>query len=169
MGVQTTYKFATPIGQPGGIVDGFTPYAVNSFCNEAADGAVKPGMGVVHGTAPGATVKLPVSASTAAKFEGIVTNRRTNENTMTGAPIVKEGQTLGVMKYGCIYGIVAEDVEPAYGDPVYLITSGDEAGCFTNAAAGQGDSFTTVAVKGQFNGGVSDGIAPIWLFNQAQA
>lgn len=74
------------------------------------------------------------------------------------------------MRYGKIYGRVAEGVEPAYGDSVYLITEGEEAGCFTNAAS-QAEGSTTIAVKGRFVGGVDTNaqIAPIELFNQAQA
>ena len=163
MGVQSAYKFNTPIGQAGGIVDGFTPYAVNSFCNESNDGVVKPGMGVVKGTTPGATAKAPASGATAAAFEGIVTNRRTYENDMNGGVTVRKGTTLGVMKYGCIYGLLAGGATPEYGDPVYLVITGDDAGCFTDV------STDNVAVKGQFMGAGADGIAPIWLFNQAQS
>ena len=65
----------------------------------------------------------------------------------------------------------------AYGDSVYLITEGEEAGCFTNEAgtpasgeSHQGDP-ATIAVKARFVGGVDTNaqIAPIELFNQAQA
>lgn len=89
---------------------------------------------------------------------------------LTDKLAVRKGAAVGVMRYGKIYGRVAEGVEPAYGDSVYLITEGEEAGCFTNAAS-QTEGSTTIAVKGRFVGGVDTNaqIAPIELFNQAQA
>ena len=162
MSVQTVYKYSTPIGQPGGIVD-IAPYAIDSFTNESNDGVVKPGMGVVQGTSKGVQAKAPASGATAATFEGIVTNRRTYENTMTGGPEVKKGSTLGVMRYGRIYGLVATDEAPAYGDAVYLVVSGNDAGCFAKT------STNNVAIKGRFLSAASDGIAIIELFNQAQS
>ncbi len=162
MSVQTVYKYSTPIGQPGGIVD-LAPYAIDSFTNEADDGALKPGMGVVKGTAAGVQANLPATGATAADFEGIVTNRRTYENTMTGGPEVKKGSTLGVMRYGRIYGQLAANEEPAYGDAVYLVVTGNDAGCFSKTSTGN------VAIKGRFLSAASDGIAIIELFNQAQS
>lgn len=162
MSAQTKYSFSTPIGQAGGIYD-LAPYAVDAFCNEAADGAMKFGMGVVTGTKAGKEVKVPAAGATAATFEGIVTNRRTTENTMRGGPELLKGCTVGIMRWGNIYGLLATDVEPAYGEPVYLVASGDDAGCFTNAATGN------VAIKAEFRGTASDGIALIHLFDQAQA
>ena len=162
MSAQTVYSFSTPIGQAGGIYD-LAPYAVDAFCNESDDGVVKFGMGVVQGTAVGKGVKAPASGATAATFEGIVTNRRTTENTLRGGPELIKGCTLGIMRWGNIYGLLAEDAAPAYGDAVYLVISGDDAGCFTNESSGN------VAIKGVFRGTASDGIALIHLFDQAQA
>jgi len=170
MGAQSVYKFSTPVGQAGGIYD-LSPYAVDSFVNESADGVVKPGTGVVRGTAAGKQAKGPNAGSTAALFEGIVTNRRTTENALSGGVVIKSGTTLGVMRYGRIFGLLAADAEPAYGDAVYMVQSGDDAGCFTNAAdngeTGDG-KVSYVAIKGRFLSGASDGIALIELFNQQQ-
>ena len=159
MSAQTKYGYSTPIGAAGGIVD-VAPHQIDTFLNEEENGVLKFGAGVVQGSKPGVNIALPKKAATAAKFEG-----------------VRKGAAVGVMRYGKIYGRVAEGVEPAYGDSVYLITEGEEAGCFTNEAgtpasgeSHQGDP-ATIAVKARFVGGVDTNaqIAPIELFNQAQA
>ena len=162
MSAQTVYRFSTPIGQPGGIYD-LAPYAVDSFINEAPNGAMKFGMGVVKGAKPGIGIKVPESGAASADFEGIVTNRRTSENAMFGGVELNKDITLGVMRYGRIYGLLAANEDPAYGDAVYLVVSGDDAGCFSKASTGN------VAVKGRFLSGATDGIALIELFNEAQA
>lgn len=165
--MQLNYNYNTTIGAAGGIVD-LAPHYVRSFINEAANGAMLFGMGVTAGTLAGQGVKVPATADTAGKFEGIVTNRRTTELNLEGGLTLRNKCALGVMQYGVIYGLVADNIAPAYGDATYLITSGDEAGYFTNAAAGQGATFTTVAVKGRFVSTASDGVAAIELYNQAQ-
>lgn len=156
MSAQTVYSFSTPIGQAGGIYD-LAPYEVNTFINAANDGVMKFGMGVVSGTKAGTEIKVG-----SGDFEGIVTNRRTNENGIFGGVEIRKGVALGVMRWGKIYGLLAANVEPAYGDKVYLVTSGDDAGCFTNTSTGNKE------IAGVFEGTASDGIALIKLFNQAQ-
>lgn len=165
MSAQTRYNFTPQSGVAGGIVD-LAPYAIDTFLNEEADGVLKFGTGVVQGSKPGTNIALPATGATADKFEGITTNNRTTEYDTYGKLAVRKGASVGVMKYGRVYGRVAAGVEPEYGDPVYLIAGGDEAGYFTNTA---GDS--TVAVKGRFTGGVGVDaqVAAIELFNQAQA
>lgn len=160
--MQTTYSYSTPIGQPGALVD-LSWHEIDSFANENNDGVMKFGMGVVRGTAAGKQVKVPASGATAANFEGIVVNKPAIENTMFGGPVLRKNHTVGVMRYGRIYGLLAENVEPAYGDPVYLVVDGDDAGCFTTV------STDNVAIKGRFLGAGAEGIAPIELFNEAQA
>jgi len=160
--MQLNYNYNTPIGAAGGIVD-LAPHYIRSFINEAATGAVLFGMGVTTGTLAGKGVKVPATGDTAVKFEGIVTNRRTTELNLEGGLTLRNKCTLGVMQYGVIYGLVAEDADVDYGDAVYLIITGDEAGRFTN------DSTGGIAVKGRFVSEVSDGIAAIELYNQAQA
>ena len=162
MSAQTVYSFSTPIGQAGGIYD-LAPYAVDAFYNESNDGVVKFGMGVVKGTSAGKGIKAPASGATAATFEGIVTNRRTSENAITGGVEIRKGCTLGVMRWGNIYGLLASGATPAYGDAVYLVVTGDDAGCFTNV------STSNVAIKGVFRSAGADGIALIHLFDQAQS
>lgn len=173
MSAQNKYGYSTPIGAAGGLVD-LAPYAIDTLLNEEATGTMKLGMGVVKGTKPGINFALPVKASTADTFEGITTNNRTTEYDMEGKLTVRKGVSVGIMRYGRIYGRVAADVKPSYGDTVHLITEGDEAGFFTNAAAsteeGSNDP-ATIAIKARFMGGVDTGaqIAVIELFNQAQA
>lgn len=163
MSAQTHYGYKTPIGAAGGIVD-LAPHAIDTFLNEAKNGKMMFGMGVVQGTKPGINVALPAAGATAAKFEGITVNGRTTEYDMDGKLALRQGASIGVMRYGRIYGRVAADVKPAYGDSVYLIVSGNEAGCFTNVAEGN------VAIKARFLGGVDTAaqVAPIELFNMAQ-
>ena len=163
--MQTSYSYNTSMGAAGGIVD-LAPHYIRSFINEAATGAVLFGMGVMTGTNAGKGVKVPATADTAVKFEGIVTNRRTTELDLEGNLTLRNKCALGVMQYGTIYGLLAANVEPDYGDAVYLITSGDEAGFFSNEAATS--PATSVAVKGRFLSGADNGVAIIELFNQAQ-
>ncbi len=164
MSAQTRYGYSTPIGATGGIVD-LAPYSVDTFLNSEENGVMKFGLGVVQGDKPGINIALPADGATAAEFEGITTNNRTTEYNMDGKLHVRQGAAIGVMRYGKIYGRVADGVEPDYGEPVYLVASGEEAGCFTNAAEGN------VAIKARFLGGIDKSamIAPIELFNQAQA
>ncbi len=161
---QTRYGFSTPKGGAGGILD-IAPYEINTFTNEEATGVMLHGVGVVSGTVPGTNVKRPAAGATAAKFEGVVVNNRTTEYDLEGNMNIKAKAALGVMRYGRVYARIAEGVEPAYGDDAYLITSGDEAGFFTNVADGN------VAVKARFVSGkdATAAIAAIELFNQAQA
>lgn len=161
---QTRYGFTTPIGAAGGIVD-LAPYAIDTFLNEEENGVLKFGVGVVAGSKPGTNIAMPESGKTAADFEGVTTNNRTTEYSVDGALTVNKGASVGVMKYGRIHVRVANDATPEYGDALYLIITGDEAGCFTN------DAGSNVAIKGRFISGVDSAtnIASIELYNQAQA
>ena len=166
MSVQTNYNYSTPIASPGAIAD-LAPYAIDAFANEENTGVLKFGMGVVNGTVAGKTCKKPASGATAGSFLGITVNGRTTESGLEGETYIRNKATVGVMRYGRIYGRVVSGVTISYGNPVYLAITGDNAGLFTNAA---GDTGTTVAVKGRFLGPVdaSTGVAQIELFNQAQ-
>lgn len=171
MSAQTRYGYSCPIGAAGGIVD-LAPYAIDAFLNEEDTGKMQFGMGVVTGAKKGSGVKLPVKTNTAANFEGVTTNRRTTEYDLEGELKLRKTATVGVMRYGRIYVRVSAGVKPGYGDALYLIAEGDEAGCFTNAAANTSNSDpTTIAVKGRFLGGVDSSaqIAAVELFNEAQA
>ena len=161
---QRRYGFSTPLGGAGGIVD-LAPYEINTFINEEETGKMKHGYGVIAGSVPGTNVVRPTVGTTADKFLGVVVNNRTTELDLEGGLHIKKNAALGVMRYGRIYVRLAGDAEPTFGDAVYLIVSGDNAGCFTNSADGN------VAVKAKFVGGVDahGAVAPIELYNQAQA
>ena len=159
---QTSYVYNTPMGAAGGIVD-LAPHFIVAFTNESTTGAMGFGMGVVKGTTAGSTVKVPVVGSSATDFEGIVTNRRTTELDLEGNLSLRQKCTVGVMRYGVIYGLLAEGADPAYGKALYMVKTGDDAGKFTDSSS------STLAIKGRFLSGAEGGIAMIELFNQAQS
>ena len=163
MSAQTSYGYSTPIGAPGGIVD-LAPHAIDTFLNDEENGVMKFGVGVVDGATPGKTVKLPTGESKSTDFAGITTNNRHTEYDLDGKIRITKGRPVGVMRYGRVYGRVAAGETVAYGDAVYLVASGDDAGCFTNSDSGN------IAIKARFLGGVDAAtlVAPIELFNQAQ-
>lgn len=174
MSAQTRYGYPMPVGAAGGIVD-TAPYSIVSRLNEEATGTMMFGIGVVQGAKPGSGIAMPKAASTAAKFEGITTNNHHTEHDLEGSLHIRKSAAIGVMTYGRVYARVAKDVEPAYGDSLFLITSGDETGYVTNKAAtapseGEDAVSTTIAIKGRFLGGVDSTtkVAPVELFNQAQ-
>lgn len=171
MGVQTAYNYATPRGVAGGLYD-LSPYASDSRLNgETIAGALKFGMGVVGGTTPGANVKRPAAGATAASFEGIVMTGFTTEQDINGDVVVMPGQTVGLLRYGRVWARIKDGADPEYGEPLYLIIDGDDAGLFTNVAdvPAEGAASKTIAVKGRFVGGKGSGnVAPVELFNQAQ-
>lgn len=163
MSAQTRYGYSTPMGHAGGIVD-LAPHAIDTFLNEAETGKMKFGIGVVKGSNPGVNIAIPADGATADKFEGITVNGHTTEMDMEGELRIVKDVPIGVMRYGRIYGRIAKDVAPKYGEAVYMIVSGEQAGFFTNVADGN------VAVKARFLSTVDSTaqIAMIELFNQAQ-
>lgn len=166
MSAQTRYGYPMPIGAAGGIVD-TAPYSIVSRINEEAAGSMKYGIGVVQGSKPGSNVVIPTQDATVAKFEGISVNNHHTERDLEGELSIRKGATVGVMTYGKVYARVADGVTPAYGDSVFVITEGEEAGYVTNAAG----ETATIAIKARFIGTVdgTNKVAPIELFNQAQA
>lgn len=128
---QFNYNFSTPVGVAGGLYD-LSQYVCDSYNNEAADDAIKHGMGAVTGSTAG-KVALPVKTSTIADFEGIVINGLVTEHNMNGDVIVKNGDTVGIIKQGRVWGLVTEESIPARNKPVYFVTKGDDAGKFTTA------------------------------------
>lgn len=160
MGVQNKYGFSTVAGAAGGIFD-LAPYAIDSFINEENNGAIRFGEAAFRGTKAGLNVKKAYAGATADKFEGIITNDRCTEYDVDGNLSIRKGASLGVMRYGRIYARLAEDVTPAVGDKVYVVLSGDDAGCFTNDASGN------VEIAARFLGtkDASANIALVELFN----
>lgn len=160
MSVQLTYNYKTNKGIAGGIYDMYH-YPVDSRINEENTGVLTFGMGVVRGTLAGTQIKKPVAASTAALFEGVLVNGFTNQQDLEGQVYILNNQNVGVMRKGRIWVKLATGVTPAYGDALYLVASGDEAGCFTND--GTSETITTVELSGRFIGGADNGIAPVEL------
>ena len=163
MSAQTSYGFSTRLDVAGGIYD-LAPYAVDTFLNEENTGTMKFGVAVFSGTNVGSGIKLPVSASTNATFEGITTNNRTTEYDLEGVTRIVKGAPVGVMRYGRIYARMATGATPEYGDAVYVVKTGTDAGCVTDT------STDNVAIKARFLGknDTTNGIALIELFNEKQ-
>ncbi len=153
MAAQTKYGYATPSGVPGGLFD-LAPYEVNTRTNEEEAGKLKFGHGAVVGASAGNGIKLP--ASTSDLFEGVVVHKAHElgaDNTVS----IAKGEALSVIRVGKVWVRVDGDV--AVNDKVYLIASGDNAGCFTKTASG------AIAINGRFVGASEDGIAPVVLYN----
>ena len=163
MSAQTSYRFGTPIGSPGGIID-LAPYAIDTFLNDEPNGVMMFGLGVVQGDNAGTCIKLPTTADDTSVFEGVVVNNRTREYDLEGRIYIRHGVSAGVMRYGRVYVRVAEGEDAIeksikYGDPLYVITKDADIGRFTNKE----DS--NLKVAGRFLGGVDEGVAPVELYN----
>jgi hypothetical protein len=156
---QLQYGYEMQKAVPGGLRD-TSPHSIVARANaEATAGAVKFGMGVVVGDTPGTNVKLPAAGATSAAFEGVVC-QSVKEMDMQGKLSIDNAHTLGVLKYGRVWVRVAPSLTINYGDQMYLLTSGANIGCFTNAAA------NAVAVNGKFYGAAeATDIAPAEFFN----
>ena len=152
MAVQMNYGEPSR-GIAGGLYDRSNYDAVTRR-NGAEDGTLFFGMGVVQGTNPGLDVSLPAAGATADKFEGVVMYSANVEMDDDGKVKLAKGKTIDVCQEGKLWVQLADEVEPAYGEAVYLIITGDDAGKFTNATE------TNVAVKAKFIGPAEDGIAP---------
>ncbi|MDR3165442.1 MAG: hypothetical protein LBU13_07670 [Synergistaceae bacterium] len=158
---QRSYGYRQQAAVPGGLFD-TSPHSIVARSNEEPTlGAVKFGMGVVQGTAPGANIKLPTEASASALFEGVVTTGIKSMD-LQGVSAIGETDTLGILEWGKVWVRLASGIASvAYGDRLYLVVSGDDAGKFSNSA------IDAIAVNGKFIGGIESGdIAPVRLFNQ---
>lgn len=163
MSAQTTYKFNSSIAFAGGLVD-LAPYEIDTFANEEANGVMKFGMGVVSGTKAN-QIKKPTSGKKATDFVGVTVNNLTTEYDTYGSDLaIRNKASMGVMRYGRVYARIKSGLTINVGDAVYLIVSGDNAGCFSNSSSdGEAIKARFVSVKD-----ASLNIAAIELFNQAQ-
>ena len=157
MSIWTEYNNRTPAGVAGGLYD-LTAHVVDSFRIDAADGKVKCGMGVVHGTNPGSDVTVPAATSTIDKFVGVVMNGGSNEMDMNGKIVIRKDSQQSVMRSGRIWVRLASDAEPSCGDQAHLILSGNDLGCFSTTGG--------MAVNARFVTKAQNGIAVIELYNQ---
>jgi len=166
MSGQLSYNYFTPKGVAGSLVD-ISPKSIDSRINgETVVGKLMFGMGAVQGNNPGLDVLVPVAASTIEQFEGVVLTGFTNQMNMSGQVEIRPQQTVGILRWGRAWVRVPEGVEPAYGEALHLIPSGDDAGLFTNDDGG-GDN---LAVNGMFIGGLGTGnVAPVEIYNQKNA
>ena len=162
MAAQLSYSYQMPQGIPGTIYDA-GPHQIDSRANaEAVTGAMQLGMGVMQGDVPGKNVRRPATGDTLATFEGISMGGRVAQMTIEGEFAIRQHQTVGVMRWGRAWVRVESDIEIAYGEPVYLITTGVDAGLFTNDATGN------LEINAMFIGGLgSSNVAPIELYNQS--
>lgn len=161
---QLSYGYDIPAGVAGGIY-GLENYDIVARLNDEETGKMKFGVGVVQGANAGKSVKVPASGATAAQFEGVVVYTANRELTYEGATNLRKGTPLSIMNYGKVWVRVGESASVAYGADAYLITNGDEAGCFTTSA----DEATKVAIKGRFITDATDGLAVVELFNSKNA
>lgn len=160
MSVQTTYNFATPRGVAGGLYD-LSNYCIDTRINAQAGGNVCFGMGLIRGDKPGSNVKLPVAESTAADFEGIAMNGFNTQQTIEGDVRIASKCSVGILRSGRAWVRIQNGIAPKYGEALYLIKTGDDAGCFTNVSA------DGLAVNGIFIGEKGSGnVAPAELFHQ---
>jgi len=161
--MQLNYGYATPAGIAGGLKD-LSPYAIDTRNNVEATGVLLYGTGVVQGANSGNDINLPTTASTVAEFEGVAMNGFTTQHSLEGSIGVPENMPVGILGYGKAWVRVGEDANVSYGEDVYLITDGEEAGFFTTSA----DAVTKFKIKATWIGAKSGDIAPIELFNQKQ-
>ena len=162
MAGQTTYGFTPPRGLAGTLLDIANLKDIDSRVNAETEVDVMLfGMGAVQGPNPGVDVLVPTDASTPDEFEGIVMTGHTQQMTMTGEVNIYPAQTVGILRWGRAWARVEDGITPIYGEPLFLIIDGPDAGLFTNDDGG-GDN---MAINGRFYGGLGNGnIAPIELY-----
>lgn len=158
--MQSNYSYQTPKGVPGGLAD-ISPYSVDSRLNgEDTAGKLKFGMGAVQGNNPGKDVKVPDSETTADKFEGVVLTSFTQQQAIEGGVKLNPKQTIGILRYGKAWARIAPDITVNYGEKLYLVTDGENAGLFTN------EDTDSIVVNGRFiSGADNDTIAMVEIFN----
>jgi hypothetical protein len=156
---QLSYNYQMQKAVPGGAVD-TSPHSIVARANGETDkGKVKFGMGVVQGANPGKDAEIPVAGSTADQFEGVVCTG-VAEMDMEGFTTLKGTDTLGVMRWGKRWVRIPAGLTIAYGEQLYLINDGADAGLFSNSDT------DAIAVNGRFIGAVDSGdIAPAELYN----
>lgn len=163
MAVQTAYNWTTGRGIAGGLVD-LTPHIIDTFINEENTGVLKPGMGVMAGTTAGKQIKVFKTGGSPV-FEGVVNNNRTTEYDLDGHLRMRKGAGVGVVRWGRVWVRVPAGVTIAYGDGLYIIGAGDNAGFFTNTD----NSSANPAVPGRFIGPAENGIAPAEIYHSDTA
>jgi len=159
--LQTRYGYTSQKNVPGGLKDSSPNNEIVSRANAESDSTVlKFGMGAVRGDVPGENIVLPTAASTAKHFEGVVLTTQM-ELGVEGEQRNPTTRMMNVLESGKAWVLIEAGIEPEYGDALYLIKEGANAGRFTNESGAN-----TIELKGRFIGGVDNGeIAPIHLYN----
>ena len=157
------YGFQTWLGMPGTLYD-ISPYAIDSRQNaEEVPGIMQFGIGVMQGDTPGANVRVPTEGDSLTAFEGVSMGSQTMDMNMDGELIIRPHQTIGVMRWGRAWVRVVPDTDIKYGDRVFLVRGGENAGLFTNIPA------NGLSINAMFIGGLgTSSVAPIELYNQSR-
>jgi len=163
MSGQLSYSYQTPKGIAGSLID-ISPYAIDSRINaEVTTGVLKFGMGAMQGDIPGVNVLVPIDTMSIEQFEGVVMTGFTQMHDLEGNVAIPSLATVGVLQFGRAWVRIPDGVEPVYGESVYLIVDGDDAGLFSN----DDDGGANLAINGTFIGGPGTGsIAPAIIYNQ---
>jgi len=158
---QLTYNYQTPRGIAGSLFDLAPNEIVSRLNGEDSPKTMMYGMGAVVGDIPGVNVMVPETDATAAEFEGIIMTGFTTQMDMQGNVNIMPKQTVGILRWGNAWGRIPDGIVPEANQPVFWITTGADAGKFTN------DSGEGIPINAQFISGPGTGnIAPIRLFNQ---
>ena len=162
MNMRLDYSYQARLGVPGTLYD-ISPHAIDSRLNdESTIDAMQFGIGVFQGDSPGKTVRKPIAGDALATFEGISMGSQTTSMDMQGERYIRPQQTIGVLRWGRAWVRIVPGRIIQYGDPLFLITSGINAGLFTNEAT------NNLAINAMFIGelGTSD-VAPVEVYNQS--
>ena len=164
MNMRLDYSYQPRLGVPGTLYD-TSPHAIDSRQNaETSPGVMQFGIGVMQGDTPGVNIRVPAAGDTTAAFEGVSMGSQTFDMNMEGELKVRPHQTVGVLRWGRAWARVAPGLTIKYGDPVFLVISGNNAGLFTNIAGAAGSS---IALNAMFIGGLgTSDAAPIEIYNQ---
>lgn len=161
MAAQLDYGYSTPKGVAGGKYD-IAFDEVITRKNEEADGVLKYGMAAMIGTNAGSGVKVPTAGCTAAKIEGIVLRAANTEQDMSGHVVVKNNASVGILRRGHVWGRIASDAVPKYGEKAYVVVTGEDAGTFTHLDKQTGEGTpANVDIGATFGNASDNGIAVI--------
>lgn len=160
MAAQTNYNYSTPKGVPGGKFDLAYDEVVTRI-NEEEDGKLHYGTAVAVGANAGDGIKAPISSTKAENIEGVLLHAANTEQDMSGKVLIKKGASVGVIKKGHVWGVLATGATPTYGAKAYVVHSGNEAGYFTDKES-TGD-VSNLDIGATFGNASDDGIAVIVL------
>jgi hypothetical protein len=147
-----------------GIIDNFAPYkaTVRQIDQTATELPKHYGLAMFIGSIVGENVILPESGTAISDFEGVLSystrNERKYKNELQEVEIAYNDINT-ILQWGTVGVRVADDATPEYNDKVYIITSGDDVGKFTNDDAGNLELETAKFITTN-----EDGIAVIEIY-----